>query len=599
MRGAKRRQNFITRFSEELFTNSPIGMYIIQGGQFQFVNPKFQELTGYTQDELIGMNSLDLVIPEDRILVRENAIQMLNRRRTTPYRYRGTIKNGELRWILETVTSVSYQDRRAVLGYYMDITEHKQAEDELMRSERKYRTLFEESRDVIIITTRDGKLLDVNQAGSEVFGYSREKLIGMDFKNLYVNPDERLEIINEIERAGSIRDYPVKYRNRDGTEFQVLLTASLRRADDGSTQGFQGIIRDITKDKQAQEELLKSERKYRTLFEENRDAILITSREGKVIDANQAASDLFGYSQKEMRGMDINKIYCNPHDRQALVGEVMKHEFVRNYEVKFRKKDGTEIEVLTTTHVWRAEDGSILGYQGIIHDITERKRMEQELRTSREELRNLTQHLQTVREKERAGNAREIHDELGQALTALKMDLSWLTSKLPVYPKTLVEKGKSMMHLIDMTIQTVKKVSSELRPGLLDDLGLGAAIEWEVHEFQNRTGIQCEVEIKPEDIFLDPDLSTAIFRIVQEALTNVVRHAQATKVKVDLQKRSGNIIIKIRDNGKGIERKEIYHPKSLGLIGIRERVHFWGGKVMISGSKGKGTTLAVSIPLGR
>jgi len=154
-----------------------------------------------------------------------------------------------------------------------------------------------------------------------------------------------------------------------------------------------------------------------------------------------------------------------------------------------------------------------------------------------------------------------------------------------------------MSELIDMTIQTVKRISAELRPGLLDDLGLAVAIEWQAEEFQNRTGIKCEITLAPKDIILDQDRSTAIFRIFQETLTNVARHANATMIKVSLKEAEGKLVLKVRDNGIGITQEQISAPKSFGLIGMQERAHFWGGNVKISGIRNKGTTVTVSIPL--
>jgi signal transduction histidine kinase len=202
-----------------------------------------------------------------------------------------------------------------------------------------------------------------------------------------------------------------------------------------------------------------------------------------------------------------------------------------------------------------------------------------------------------VREQERTNIAREIHDDLGQTLTALKMDISWLRKKLPKDQETLLEKTKAMTKLTDMTIKTVKRISTELRPGLLDDLGLVAAIEWQAEEFKNRTGITYKLTIDPEEIILDPDRSTTIFRIFQETLTNIARHAKATRVTISLKKKDDKVELRVRDNGKGITEKQISHPKSFGLMGIRERVHPWEGQVKISGIPGKGTTVVVRIPI--
>ncbi len=232
-------------------------------------------------------------------------------------------------------------------------------------------------------------------------------------------------------------------------------------------------------------------------------------------------------------------------------------------------------------------------------DIAKRKRVELELTSSRQQLRNLAVHTQSAREEERKSVARQVHDELGQLLTVLKMDLSWLGKRLPEERILLLEKTKTMSKLVDKTIQTVRRVSTELRPGLLDNLGLTAAIEWHAEEFQNWTGITCKVTSGCANAILGQDLSTTIFRVFQEALLNVARHANATEVKVSLRKEDGRLVLEISDNGIGITKEEIADPKSFGLIGIRERILSWEGKVDIRGTPNNGTTVTASIPLDR
>ncbi len=216
------------------------------------------------------------------------------------------------------------------------------------------------------------------------------------------------------------------------------------------------------------------------------------------------------------------------------------------------------------------------------------------MNAERKVLRSLSAHLESVREDERMRIAREIHDELGQVLTALKMDLAYLTVKKA--DPSLDEKTKPMLEMIDSTIQTVKRISSELRPGVLDDLGLIAAIEWQACEFQKRTGIECAVSFSPKHIILDRDRATAIFRIFQEAVTNVIRHAEATRVDIRLEEKDGQIVLCVNDNGKGVTEEQISSPSSFGLVGIRERAYFAGGKVKISGVPDRGTSLEVVIP---
>ena len=229
--------------------------------------------------------------------------------------------------------------------------------------------------------------------------------------------------------------------------------------------------------------------------------------------------------------------------------------------------------------------------------IIERKRAEAALKSSHRQLRSLSLHLQSVRERERTHIAREIHDELGQALTALKIDVSWLGKKLTENQQSLVAKTRLMAELIDTTIHTVQRISEELRPALLDDLGLSAAIRWQAKKFQEHSGINCEVSISPDEIILDRDRSTMIFRVFQETLTNIARHANATKVKIDLKENNDNLEMKVKDNGRGIERQQFFAPQSFGLIGIRERVRRWNGEFEIRGTPNRGTTVIVSIPL--
>ncbi len=227
----------------------------------------------------------------------------------------------------------------------------------------------------------------------------------------------------------------------------------------------------------------------------------------------------------------------------------------------------------------------------------EQKKAEAELRESREQLRSLAVHIQTVREEERKRIARDIHDNLGQALTALKMDVSWLERKASENNSLMLTKTKSMNALIEETIHAVQRISAELRPGILDDFGLTAAIEWQAEEFQERTGIKTKLHLPEYAIDASKDQSTAVFRIFQEALTNVIRHAGASAVEVILEKKNGKLCLTIMDNGRGIAEEEITHPKSFGLIGMHERVYPWGGTVRVRGIPNQGTALTVTIPL--
>ena len=214
-----------------------------------------------------------------------------------------------------------------------------------------------------------------------------------------------------------------------------------------------------------------------------------------------------------------------------------------------------------------------------------------------EQMRTLAGHLQTVREEERMRIAREIHDELGQVLTALKMDLSWIKQQLPAERMDLIQKAQSDLDLIGTAVQSVKRICTDLRPGILDTLGLGAAVEWKADDFERRNGIHCSVLIEPEDLTIDKDRTTALFRIFQEALTNIAKHAHATEIHASLIKDDEQIVLEVSDNGVGIRAEHLNKPNSFGLLGMRERVIPWNGTVTIGKAGSRGTVIQVVVPM--
>ena len=232
-------------------------------------------------------------------------------------------------------------------------------------------------------------------------------------------------------------------------------------------------------------------------------------------------------------------------------------------------------------------------------EIAERERVERELRESLDQLRALAARLQFVREEERTLVAREIHDELGQACTAIKMDLASIGRKTSKKQSGLRAKVDSAIEVVDQMISTLRRIASELRPRTLDDLGLAAALEWQAQEFESRTGVRCVLVLPKEEMVLDSERSTAIFRIFQESLTNAARHSQATTVEARLETGKEHLILQVHDNGKGFEAEKADARTSLGLVGMRERALLLNGELTIKGVPGSGTTITLRIPIGR
>ena len=335
------------------------------------------------------------------------------------------------------------------------------------------------------------------------------------------------------------------------------------------------------------------------IFETAADGMRVIDKEFNVVRANETFLTLSGMNREETIGRKCYEGFrgaeCRTHD--CPLNRIFNNGGRIESDSEKIRKDGSIVPCIVTATPFRNTGGELVGIVEDFKDISERRGSEQELRESHERLRDLATHLQVVREEERSRIAREIHDELGQALTALKMDVHWLSHRCPTEEQEIKKKLGAMSIVIDNTVRAVKRISSELRPILLDDFGLSAAIEWHAEEFSERTGIECRIVSDPEEIVLDQACSIAIFRVFQESLTNIARHADASEVNVSLKKNSTNFKMVIRDNGKGIKSHDITDPRSFGLTGMRERVHYLKGEINIYGSESQGTTVEISLPI--
>ncbi len=345
----------------------------------------------------------------------------------------------------------------------------------------------------------------------------------------------------------------------------------------------------------SQAALRASEAKYGTLFESIADPVVIFDKKThRFLDCNKAAIDCYGYTLKEFRAMTPHKLHP-VEDLKEVDKNIDDETDLSAHQYTHITKQGERLQVEIHT--------ALLEYEGkeawisIIRDITLHKQAEAEVKRSREELKKLTAHLQTVREEERTLVAYELHDDIGQALSALKMDLYMLEEKLPEERKDLAVRFQKTKDLLDKTIQTTRKIYTELRPTLLEHFSIKEVIEDHVEKFQDLTKIQGECEIDLGETSLDENFSLALFRIVQEALNNIKWHARATQVIVRLVKENNYIELMIRDNGIGIKDAELNEPDSFGIIGMRERASLLGGQLEIRTAPNKGTSVFVHFPL--
>jgi PAS domain S-box-containing protein len=411
------------------------------------------------------------------------------------------------------------------------------------------------------------------------------------------------------------------------------------RCDDGETRIFEtrtvvlrkGLILntwvDVTRRQQAEARLRESETRFRSFFDKSPDPFLLCDGE-RVIDCNMAAQQLFNCLDK---GVMIGKAFEALSPERQPDGRLASKRAADFFKVVLKRGNQRTEWVIRT---WDQKEipiemsGAAIELGGenlvfmVLRDITRWKEAEnvlfnvktdleaavkartseltavnEELRSSREELRHLSEYLQQAREEERTRIAQEVHSRVGQFLTGLKMDLVYQAQNPPIRASDLVEQTKLMLDQIDEAIHSVQEICSELRPTILGHFGLTAAIGWYLEEFEKRTGIRCTARMDSRLPLFHRDLDLVLFRVFQEAMTNIVRHARATKVAVKLRCERGTVVLKVKDNGRGIVKEEITHPRSFGVIGIRERVRFWGGQADFRGRPNRGTTVLVKLPI--
>ncbi len=556
---------------------------------FVYANETALKVLGYSREEFLKLKVRQTIAP-GYPYTKASLLEELLAKGTITFETADLCKDGSIIPVEAHTRLIEMGGEKFVLSTVRDITERKRLEWSLQKNERR---LKEAEKLGKLGNWEFDPATQKIEWSDEVYRlYQRDKALGPptpEEEALYYAP-EAAKRLREFSRLavekGKAQKYDVAANLPSGRTAFFHCTMQPIKDDQGQVTKLFGTVQDITERKQA-------EKQYKTIIQASIDSFWIIDMEGHFLDINDAYCNLTGYSREELLNMSIPDIEAieTKEETAQRIQRIAKTGGAR-FETRHRRKDGRIIDVEVSNDYIDIAGGRIFAF---IRDITERKQAESELLKSQQELRNFSARLQHLREQERTNLAREIHDELGQALTALKMDLSWLSSRLPEENEALHSKAASMSQVIGATTETVRRMSTELRPGLLDDLGLIAAMEWQTTEFAKRTGIKCKLVFKPEEIAVERDMATAFFRIFQEVLTNVARHSQATKVTASLKEKAGTLELMVSDNGRGIANEEISSSKSLGLTGIRERVYHLKGKVEIKGKPGKGTTVKVRI----
>lgn len=528
-----------------------------------------------------------------------------------------------------TDTACLVQFAAVVLGLALA---RNRAEQARAATEKQYRTIIEQSTEGAALIAQDGTFLYNSPAAKQIYGYSPAELQGRNAFD-FTHPDEisglRKKISAFWKRPGGTLELLHRWRHKDGT-WRWIESSSRNLIAEPGVNAIVANYRDVTAKKQAEAALRRSEETWRALVSNAPEYILILTPTGVMTFANRAVPTL---TVDYLLGKNLQD-FVAPADRRPLRqlfdrvrrtgkasildvrtgGPVMPPGWFRVHAGPLRRNGKTEALVVIGTDITlerqlldqTTESRRRLHVQSLELSRTVkrlRRHIEREqtiqhsLRDSRARLRALSARLLSIQETERTNLSREIHDELGQTLTAIKMEIEQMRRNCPTIIPLCQQSIERASHLIDSTIDIVRQIAKGLRPGALDDLGLVPAVEGFVQDFQQRTGIQCTLHLPSNEPIIGSQAATTAFRVLQEALTNVARHARATRVTVRLAATDRRLTLGIRDNGIGFHHRDAMDEESLGLIGIRERVRLCDGTVTFKGGPGHGTLVQIDLPL--
>ncbi|MEI7729638.1 MAG: PAS domain S-box protein [Verrucomicrobiota bacterium] len=473
------------------------------------------------------------------------------------------------------------------------LEKRQQERDQLLaqneHDRRILQAMMDASLETLLLVNREGQVLFINKTGAQRVGRTADAMIGHNIREFLPPATGNLRC-DWGQKVLETRQ-PVTFEDQRGDYWLEHHFCPV--FDERETLfAVAAFTRDVTQRRQAEAAVRRSEERYRGLFDFGADGILLGAQDGTILDANTRICELSGYARAELVGMHITRLFPPEILRQTplrfdllLSGQTVIHER------RLRRKNGGEVPVEMSSKM--LPDGTLQSYY---RDISERQRAEVELAHSREQMRALAARTTTVREEERTRIAREVHDNLGQLVTGIKMDVVWVANRLNFDQEELRRKMRDIADLADVTVEMVREISRELRPGVLDDLDLAAALEWQAKEFERRTGVVCDFNSSLREEVVWPELATTLFRIQQEALTNILRHANATHVEVTLSQEQGTVCMRVRDDGRGITASELNDKSALGLLSMHERAFALGGRVDISGTPGGGTVVVAEIP---
>jgi PAS domain S-box-containing protein len=574
-------------------------------------NEGARRLFGYTAEEMLGQ-PVSRIIPIECSEEEAKILARLRRgERVEHYETVRRHKDGRLVNVFLTISPIRDGSGHIIGASKIarDITEQKKAE---AATRQAHERLLEQAALLelapVLVRDMESRIIHWSNGAERLYGFSKAEALGRVSHELFQT--EFAEGKANVDE-GLRRDYrwegELVYRKRDGKQLVVASQQIVYCDSTGRPLHILEVNADITERKSAEQGLRESQARFAGIIDSAMDAIISIDEAQRVVLFNTAAERMFGCAAAEALGHPLERFIparLRPAHRAHVEAfgatGVTSRTMGKLGDLTALRSDGEEFPIEAS--ISQTEVSGAKLFTVILRDITERKTAEVALSRSEEQLRALTARLQQAREEEALRIARELHDQLGRCLTTIKMDVAGIERMLTGGVaegsfQALIERATRMSKTLDETVLTVRRISAELRPAVLDDLGLAAAIDWQARDFQARSGVSCVVRLPENDLELSRDQATALFRIFQESLTNVARHAQATKLWVNLSEEEGAVVLEIEDNGVGISAERLAERRSLGLLGMRERVAVFGGEIEFAGAPGQGTAIVVRMPV--
>lgn len=605
-----------TRF-RMIFEQAAVGVAQIETatGRFVHVNQRYCEIVGLSAERMTASTFMELThaadLPEELDNMARLAAETI---RTFTMEKRYLRPDGSIVWVTLTVSPMWAPGDRP--DYHIavaeDITARKRAEEKLDLVSKELQDILDSVPAMIWYKDKENCILRANKPAAKSIGRSPKELAGRSTYDLYPKDAAKYHADDlDVIRSGQPKlDIVEPYQVGRDTRW-VRTDKIPYRNETGEITGVVVFAQDITEHIRAEHERKDSEERYRSAVTALDEGIVLEDADGVILACNQSAERILGLSADQMMGKtsldpDWDTIHEDgspfPGETHPIIVTVRTGKPCKNVVMGVHKPDGTLAWIsINTQPLYRPQETKPYAAVASFVDITERRRLEAALTQSHEQLQALNAHLQSVREDERARIARELHDDLGQTLTGLKMDLAALAKTLmPPFTNFRTSHARAklddMQAQLNVSIQGIRRMVLELRPPVLDHLGLDGALEWLAHDFQKRHGILCKFHSSGPFDTIDASAATALFRVAQEALTNGVLHAKAAAMRVELTHEEEHLRLTITDDGIGLNEAEVTKPTSFGLIGIQERVRILGGTVAFQGHRSRGTRVIVRIP---